>query len=128
MYWLVYVLNDRGYSILSVRVIYICSGHFLSRHEHSPRGDRRAALWHARLRPLPDHQPGCDGLRQRREGQSRGGPPGGQAAGGAAGAAGLHHGDQNCAQQLRPKRLRAVFRPAGYFMWSCSTFKKIPLS
>lgn len=123
MYWLVY-----GYSILSIRVVYICLDLFLSRHEHSPWGDRRSALWHACLRPLPDHQPGCDELRQRREGQSRGGPPGGQAAGGAAGEARFHHGDQNCAQQRRPKRLTAVFRPLGYFMWSCSTLKKIPLS
>lgn len=72
---------------------------FLARHEHSPRGDHSAPLRHACLRALADHQPGGDGLRQRGKGQSRGGPSDWQAASGAAGEAGLHHGDQDRAQQ-----------------------------
>lgn len=72
---------------------------FLFRHEHSPWGNHRAPLRHARLRPLAHHQPGGDGLRQPGEGQSRGGPPDGQAASGAAGATGYHHGDPDRAQQ-----------------------------
>lgn len=36
----------------------------LPRHEHGPRGDHSAPLRHARLRPVPDHQPGRHGLRE----------------------------------------------------------------
>uniref|UniRef100_A0A8D3ED45 purine-nucleoside phosphorylase n=1 Tax=Scophthalmus maximus TaxID=52904 RepID=A0A8D3ED45_SCOMX len=83
-----------------------------TRHEHGPRGAGRTPLRHARLRPLADHQQGGGGLRQRGEGQPRGGPADREAAGGAAGAAGLHHGDQDRAQQRL--RLRdAVLRSDG---------------
>ena len=69
------------------------------RHEHGARGDRGAALRHARVRLVPHHEPGGDGLRQRGEGQPRGSAGDGQATRRAAGEAGVHHGHTPRAQQ-----------------------------
>lgn len=70
-----------------------------SRHEYGARGDCSASLWDACVRPVPDHQPGCDGLRQPGEGQPRGGPGDRPAEGKAARATGVQHGDPYRAQQ-----------------------------
>lgn len=62
------------------------------RHEHGSRGDRGASLRDEGGGSVSDHQSGGDGLLQREESQSRGGPADGRTESAADGETRLHHG------------------------------------
>lgn len=81
------------------------------RHEHGSRGDRGASLRDEGRGSVSDHQPGGDGLRQREESQSRGGPADGRAESEADGEARLHRGVPHGApKQQNTKSLSVIVR------------------